>query len=493
MKTVRIFPIFWIMGLLLVVCGSAFAVGSISGTVYYRGPKDGNIYVNAYDNQQYQGPPAYQTVINDTGPYIIPNMANGYYWLRAFMDADSNYHYDPVQDPDGFPYIGNPILIQNNSVTGIDILLDYAGILMPEDIDIIKLSPSMQSAWIGTENYLVWSSAYADHVWGPEYIDSVWTYSVGIEGWGGKMYDDGLHWDGEFCDGIFGRYELNDSAALHIWMGQGQYWDQEMGVVFAPWPLGGLGVQLDMAPLSSSLPIPILIEPAFGDTVDVLQPQYIWHCNSGDRYEIIVWDTIPMPDNLGENIVWRQEVIGSNDTTLSMVGDTVQLEHGQSYYWALISYADSCIYPSLLTDAMEWAQFYVDTNYAGVNEEAITTISQPVIQLFQNYPNPFCKTTHIKFQILPAHSREFTQSGTSTNPPRCLADQTNPNIQPSIKIYDVAGRLVKPFNHLANQPFKHIIWDGTGDDGKKVASGIYFYKLKTPGFSQIRKMIFMKP
>jgi len=37
-----------------------------------------------------------------------------------------------------------------------------------------------------------------------------------------------------------------------------------------------------------------------------------------------------------------------------------------------------------------------------------------------------------------------------------------------------------------------ITWDGTSDDGKKVASGVYFYRMESDGFNQTRKMILMK-
>jgi len=37
-----------------------------------------------------------------------------------------------------------------------------------------------------------------------------------------------------------------------------------------------------------------------------------------------------------------------------------------------------------------------------------------------------------------------------------------------------------------------VTWNGNDESGKSVASGIYFYKLKTEEESQIKKMILMK-
>jgi hypothetical protein len=62
-----------------------------------------------------------------------------------------------------------------------------------------------------------------------------------------------------------------------------------------------------------------------------------------------------------------------------------------------------------------------------------------------------------------------------------------------LKIYDVTGRLVKT---LANREFaagEHdIVWDGSGDDGRLVARGVYFYQLRTPSFVSQKKLAVLK-
>ncbi len=37
-----------------------------------------------------------------------------------------------------------------------------------------------------------------------------------------------------------------------------------------------------------------------------------------------------------------------------------------------------------------------------------------------------------------------------------------------------------------------IFWDGKDENGKRVGSGIYFYKLKAGKFEETRKMILIK-
>ncbi|MFQ6094020.1 MAG: hypothetical protein ACE5OR_15350, partial [bacterium] len=40
--------------------------------------------------------------------------------------------------------------------------------------------------------------------------------------------------------------------------------------------------------------------------------------------------------------------------------------------------------------------------------------------------------------------------------------------------------------------FHETYWEGTDNTGKRVASGIYWYKLSTTGFSTARKMLLLR-
>jgi hypothetical protein len=62
-----------------------------------------------------------------------------------------------------------------------------------------------------------------------------------------------------------------------------------------------------------------------------------------------------------------------------------------------------------------------------------------------------------------------------------------------LRVYDVSGRLVKT---LANREFKAgvhpVFWDGTNDDGQRVARGVYFYQLRTPSFASEKKLVVLR-
>ncbi|MBI5473804.1 MAG: T9SS type A sorting domain-containing protein [Ignavibacteriae bacterium] len=86
--------------------------------------------------------------------------------------------------------------------------------------------------------------------------------------------------------------------------------------------------------------------------------------------------------------------------------------------------------------------------------------------LYQNYPNPFLTTTAIGYQL----------------------DKQSDVV---VTVYDILGREVKRFALGAQQAGVHDVrWDGRTDLGRKVAAGIYLYRLQTKHGSQVKKMLF---
>jgi hypothetical protein len=88
--------------------------------------------------------------------------------------------------------------------------------------------------------------------------------------------------------------------------------------------------------------------------------------------------------------------------------------------------------------------------------------------LHQNHPNPFNPETDISYSI-PAEGRV------------------------GLSIYNIRGRKVKTLVE-SNQAAGHhtVHWDGTDEQGGKVASGIYFYRIQAGEFEDSKKMILMK-
>ena len=88
--------------------------------------------------------------------------------------------------------------------------------------------------------------------------------------------------------------------------------------------------------------------------------------------------------------------------------------------------------------------------------------------LDQNYPNPFNPTTTIKYGLKEASDVELT-------------------------VYNMLGQKVRTLvSAQQNAGYQSIQWDGRNDNGSKVASGIYIYKLSANDFVSSRKLILMK-
>lgn len=63
-----------------------------------------------------------------------------------------------------------------------------------------------------------------------------------------------------------------------------------------------------------------------------------------------------------------------------------------------------------------------------------------------------------------------------------------------VRLYDVTGRAVRT---LASREFEagahELHWDGSGDDGRLVPRGVYFYQLRTPSFVSQKKIAVLRP
>ena len=94
-------------------------------------------------------------------------------------------------------------------------------------------------------------------------------------------------------------------------------------------------------------------------------------------------------------------------------------------------------------------------------------------QLLPNYPNPFNPETWIPFEL-------------------------SQDSEVSLTIYDAVGHLIRQLD-LGFQPAgaylqrnQAISWDGRTQSGEQVASGTYFYTLKTEDCAFTQKMIILK-
>jgi hypothetical protein len=89
-------------------------------------------------------------------------------------------------------------------------------------------------------------------------------------------------------------------------------------------------------------------------------------------------------------------------------------------------------------------------------------------ELLQNYPNPFNPQTEIAY-TLPEGS----------------------NVK--LEIYNVLGQKVKVLvDEYQSAGTKKVVWDGKNENGERVSSGIYFYRLDAGSYVQTKKMSLLK-
>jgi hypothetical protein len=80
------------------------------------------------------------------------------------------------------------------------------------------------------------------------------------------------------------------------------------------------------------------------------------------------------------------------------------------------------------------------------------------------------------------------------NPMTRIAYSTKETGPVTIEVYNVAGKVVRTLldTELEAGAKGFVVWDGTSEAGEKCASGVYFYRIAAPGFTESHKMIMLK-
>ncbi len=93
-------------------------------------------------------------------------------------------------------------------------------------------------------------------------------------------------------------------------------------------------------------------------------------------------------------------------------------------------------------------------------------------QLAQNYPNPFNAETVIRYSI----------PNTKDQP-----------VHVTLNIFNINGQLVRTLVDEKKAPGYYMInWDGTDNEHRVIASGVYFYQIQAGEFKSYKKMAVLK-
>jgi hypothetical protein len=124
----------------------------------------------------------------------------------------------------------------------------------------------------------------------------------------------------------------------------------------------------------------------------------------------------------------------------------------------------------ITTDYQEGVSAPSDT--ISFQSDMVGNYDNPVIPiktaLYGNYPNPFNPETHISFAL--------SKTG---------------NVK--VEVFNIRGQIVTTLNdELMSAGLHEVIWNGTDRNHHKVSSGMYFYRLTTPGYTSTRKALLLK-
>lgn len=131
---------------------------------------------------------------------------------------------------------------------------------------------------------------------------------------------------------------------------------------------------------------------------------------------------------------------------------------------------DSVKRADVLGRSLDWlaaAASMVGKDVAKGNETPVIPVN---LTLSQNYPNPFNPVTTIQFGV-PASMKGRAE----------------------LRIYNVKGELVKTLFEGIVEPGLHTFrWDGTNANGRKVTSGLYFYRIVCGNDRITKKMVLLR-
>ena len=194
---------------------------------------------------------------------------------------------------------------------------------------------------------------------------------------------------------------------------------------------------------------------------------------SSEGAVLLTWTTESEVDNLGFYLHRADNV----DGPFTRLNDRIIPGAGNSPVYHEYSYVDTEVeegnrYYYFLEDLDLWGISY-DSDMISVFVQYASTSVPEEFSLLQNYPNPFNPGTWIPYQLRATAAVE-------------------------IKIYDVAGHLIRTISvgrqdaGYYTSEKRAVYWNGKNEAGRTVPTGIYFYQINAGDLTETRKMVVTK-
>jgi|GEM_PF-3092077 len=201
--------------------------------------------------------------------------------------------------------------------------------------------------------------------------------------------------------------------------------------------------------------------------IDLLNPIYgppkhleaVFH-HENEAHIALEWQT-PIHENtiiLGYTIYRDDEFLDTMTTNKTTYNDYA-ISPNTTYTFHIIAH--------YYLNAVSEPSNTVQITTGDVTDKDIADLSNS-IRLSQNYPNPFNPNTNIDFEL-----------------------QKQSHVV--LDIFNFRGQKIKTLLNSNFDPGKHsVLWYGNDDNGVKVGSGLYFYRLQSNGYESTKKMILLK-
>jgi hypothetical protein len=177
---------------------------------------------------------------------------------------------------------------------------------------------------------------------------------------------------------------------------------------------------------------------------------------AGGAVEFFICDEANYTAYASSDTFFAYEIMGDADS--AVVGFTFPTYDG---WYAVLSNEEHVVTSQVVRGRAEL--YRRESAYVAGEGDAALRVS-----LAQNRPNPFLPETWISYSL-----------GRASNV--------------NLAVYDVSGRLVSTLVSGRVGAGEHkVAWSGTDSRGRRVAPGIYVYRLETPDAIASRKMVFMR-
>ncbi len=216
-----------------------------------------------------------------------------------------------------------------------------------------------------------------------------------------------------------------------------------------------------------------------GVVLDSIPIRISTRCSSGVRtlrgltfngwdYQVL-WNEIYQGDG---------KVFGARVTPAGLVKDTLQPPLFPDGLWGNQAYPAAATSPggkvlvvwvrTFIGDLHAYGAF-LDTTGREVGVEEVMPSGVPLrLALAQNEPNPWVSATSISYTL-----------------PR--------EAQVVLRVYNSLGQLVRTLaDGKESAGYRQVAWDGRDEIGRKVPSGVYFYRLQAGAFSDTKKMVLIR-